>query len=99
MRYARFYEYQGFRALIYTSRNLRTAIIPGFPLPLRSPDVEPIVDLQGLLNTVYDRAAYDITLDYTADLVPVLSEADAAWADALLEERGFKGRSQITTDS
>ena len=58
--------------------------IPGFPLPLRAGDVEPIVDLQALLNTVYDRAAYDITLDYTAQLVPVLSEADAAWADSLL---------------
>ena len=58
--------------------------IPGFPLPLGAGDVEPIVDLQALLNTVYDRAAYDITLDYTAQLVPVLSEADAVWADSLL---------------
>ncbi|WP_333364737.1 DUF4058 family protein [Microcoleus sp. herbarium14] len=45
-----------------------------------------MVDLQALLNTVYDRAAYDITLDYTAQLVPPLSEADAAWADSLLRE-------------
>jgi len=73
--------------------------IPGFPLPLRAGDVEPIVDLQALLNTVYDRAAYDITLDYNAELVPALSEADAARAEALLEERGLRGRSQITTDS
>jgi hypothetical protein len=61
--------------------------IPCFPLPLRAGDVEPIVDLQALLNTLYDRAAYDITLDYTAQLVPALSEADAAWANALLPER------------
>lgn len=60
--------------------------IPCFPLPLRAGDVEPIVDLQALLNTVYDRAAYDITLDYTAQLVPALSEADAVWADSLLRE-------------
>ena len=73
--------------------------IPYFPLPLGAGDVEPIVDLQALLNTVYDRAAYDITLDYTAELVPALSEADAARAEALLEERGLRGRSQITTDS
>ncbi|MEG4203893.1 DUF4058 family protein [Microcoleus sp. Pol7_A1] len=78
--------------------NLSDAI-PSFPLPLRSPDVEPIVDLQALLNTVYDRAGYDFTIDYTAELVPALSETDATWADALLEERGLKGRSQITTDS
>ncbi len=61
--------------------------IPGFPLPLRGGDAEPIVHLQALLNTVYDRAAYDITLDYTAQLVPALSEADGVWADALLPER------------
>ena len=73
--------------------------IPCFPLPLGAGDVEPIVDLQVLLNTVYDRAAYDITLDYTAQLVPALSETDAVWADSLFKERGLKGRSQITTDS
>ncbi|MEG4013898.1 MULTISPECIES: DUF4058 family protein [unclassified Microcoleus] len=61
--------------------NLQDAI-PCFPLPLRGGDVEPIVDLQALLNTVYDRAAYDITLDYTAQLMPPLSEADAVWADS-----------------
>lgn len=66
-------------------------VIPGFPLPLGAGDVEPIVDLQALLNTVYDRAAYDITLDYTAQLVPALSETDAVWADALLEGRGLRG--------
>jgi hypothetical protein len=60
--------------------------IPCFPLPLRAGDVEPMVDLQALLNTVYDRAAYDITLDYTAQLVPALSESDAVWADSLLRE-------------
>ncbi|MEG4118253.1 DUF4058 family protein [Microcoleus sp. N9_B4] len=65
-------------------------VIPSFPLPLRSPDVEPIVDLQALLNTVYDRAAYDITLDYMAELVPALSESDAVWADALLSETSLR---------
>ncbi|MEG3877857.1 DUF4058 family protein [Microcoleus sp. herbarium7] len=60
--------------------------IPCFPLPLGAGDVEPIVDLQALLNTVYDRAAYDITLDYTAQLVPALSETDAVWTDSLLRE-------------
>jgi len=43
-------------------------VIPAFALPLRGGDVEPIVDLQALLNTVYDRAGYDFTIDYTAQL-------------------------------
>jgi hypothetical protein len=65
--------------------------IPCFPLPLRSPDVEPIVDLQALLNTVYDRAAYDFRIDYTAAPVPPLSESDAVWADSWLRDKGLRG--------
>ena len=69
---------------------IKETAIPCFPLPLRGGDVEPIVDLQALLNTVYDRAAYDITLDYTAQLVPALSESDAVWADSLPPETSLK---------
>ena len=57
------------------------------PLPLRAGDGELIVDLQGLLNGVYDRAAYDFRIDCTAAPVPRLSETDAAWADVFLRER------------
>ncbi|MEG4940364.1 DUF4058 family protein [Microcoleus sp. F4-D5] len=64
--------------------------IPAFPLPLRGGDAEPMVDLQGLLNTVYDRAGYDFTIDYTAEPVPPLSEPDAVWADSLLRETSLR---------
>jgi Protein of unknown function (DUF4058) len=64
--------------------------IPAFPLPLRDGDVEPLVDLQTLLNTVYDRAAYDFTLDYTPEPVPPLAEPDSVWADSLLRETGVR---------
>jgi hypothetical protein len=66
-------------------------MIAQFPLPLRAGDAELIVDLQGLLNGVYDRAADDFRIDYTAAPVPPLSETDAAWADALLRERRLIG--------
>jgi hypothetical protein len=66
-------------------------MIPQFPLPLRGGDVEPIVDLQALLNGIYDRAAYDFRIDYTAAPVPALSEADAAWADSWLRDKGLRG--------
>ncbi|MEG4446742.1 DUF4058 family protein [Microcoleus sp. AT9_B5] len=65
-------------------------MIPAFPLPLRAGDAEPIVDLQALVNGVYDRAAYDFRIDYTAAPVPALSETDAAWADSLLRERELR---------
>ena len=66
-------------------------MIPQFPLPLRAGDAEPIVDLQALLNGVYDRAAYDFRIDYTAEPVPPLAEPDAVWADAWLREMGVRG--------
>ena len=62
-------------------------MIPLFPLLLRAADAEPIVDLQGLLNGVYDRAAYDLRIDYRAAPLAALSETDAGWADVLWRER------------
>ncbi|TAD80432.1 MAG: DUF4058 family protein [Oscillatoriales cyanobacterium] len=76
---------------------------PGMNPYLESPDFLPevhnrlIVAIADALvpqlvpkyRVVYDRAAYDITLNYTAQLVPAPSETDAVWADALLRERGL----------
>lgn len=39
--------------------------IPPFSLPLQSGDLEPVVDLQRLLNEVYDQAGYDLRIDYS----------------------------------
>jgi hypothetical protein len=76
------------QADLYTF-NLRDPI-PSFPIPLRSEDNEPIVDLQALINQAYDQGSYDLRIDYSRELVPPLSEGDAAWADALLQEKGLK---------
>ncbi|MCC5658020.1 DUF4058 family protein [Nostoc sp. XA010] len=58
-------------------------IIPPFSLFLCSGDTEPVIDLQTLLNEVYDIYGYDLVVDYSQQLVPGLSQADA-WADTLL---------------
>jgi len=63
-------------------------------LRLRAGDAEPIVDLQGLLNGVYDRAAYHFRIDYTAAPRTALSETDADWADVFLREKRSIGRSR-----
>lgn len=57
--------------------------LPLIPIPLRPPLVEATLDLQALLHTVYDRAYYR---DYIYQGVPTppLTEADQAWADALI---------------
>ena len=64
--------------------------IPAFPLPLKSEDSEPLVDLQSLLNGVYDRAGYDLAIDYTKEPVPPLSEEDAALAEQILRDQGLR---------
>jgi hypothetical protein len=64
--------------------------IPEFSLPLQSEDTEPMVDLQGLLNGVYDRAGYDFIVDYARDPIPPLGQSDAIWADAWLRDRGLR---------
>ena len=58
--------------------NLNTPI-PPFPLPLHAEDREPLVDLQTLLNQVYDRASYDLAIDYSLPPIPELSAGDRAW--------------------
>ncbi len=53
--------------------------IPTFPVPLRKREAEPLVDLQRLLDEVYDRARFDLAIDYS--LVPsgILSKEEREW--------------------
>lgn len=60
--------------------------IPTFPLPLRSDDIEVQVDWQTLFNEFYDRAGFDLAIDYHLPPVPPLNDEDGAWAAALLRE-------------
>jgi Protein of unknown function (DUF4058) len=65
-------------------------VIPSFPLPLRAEDTEPIINLQALLNDVYDLYGYDLVVDYHTEPVLKLREDDAAWSDALLQGQGLR---------
>jgi len=58
--------------------------LPAIPIPLKKPDPDAMLDLQRVLNTVYDRAAYELTVDYSQDPVPPLAPEQAAWAKELL---------------
>ena len=62
--------------------------IPAFPLPLLPGDTEPEVDLNEVLQGLYERAGYDLRLDYARPPLPPLPEADAEWARGLIEARG-----------
>ena len=53
--------------------------LPTIPIPLSRDDNELPVDLQALLTGVYDRAGYDMTLDYDAELAAKLDEDTTRW--------------------
>ncbi len=62
--------------------------IPSFQLPLRPGDDEPSVDIGDILGSLYDRAAYDLTIDYNREPVPSFGEPDRATIDDLLRRAG-----------
>lgn len=62
-----------------------TESLPTIPIPLLKDDVEPVVDLQAILNDIYTRARFDLSIDYEQPLKPALSEADAAWVKNVLQ--------------
>jgi hypothetical protein len=64
--------------------------IPPFVLPLQSGDKEVILDLQPLLNRIYARARYYLSIDYNQEPIPPLKAEDKAWADAII--RGIGNR-------
>ncbi|MGH9320271.1 MAG: DUF4058 family protein [Vicinamibacteria bacterium] len=57
--------------------------IPSFPLPLRRGEEEPTVELSRILHALYDRASYDLRIDYRTEPVPPLPTEDSDWAAAL----------------
>jgi hypothetical protein len=64
--------------------------IPAFPLPLQPDEEEPPVELNSLLHALYDRAGYDLRIDYRGEPEPPLDEEDAVWAAARLHEAGLR---------
>jgi hypothetical protein len=65
-------------------------LIPSFRLPLQPGDDEPLVDLNHLLHLLYDRAGYDLRINYQGPTDPPLAEEDAMWADSLLHAAGLR---------
>jgi hypothetical protein len=63
--------------------------LPVIPIPLRDTDPDSPLDLQALLDRCYAAGAYD-DLDYAVEPDPPLDPADAAWADALLRQKGLR---------
>jgi len=61
--------------------------LPVIAVPLRGKNEEVPLDLGAVFKTVYDRAAYDISVDYRREPQPPLADEDAKWARELLVGR------------
>ena len=60
--------------------------IPDIPVPLRNGEPEPGLALNQILHELYDRAGYDLAVDYSQPPVPPLTAGDDGWAASLLAE-------------
>ena len=61
--------------------------LPVLPVPLRAPDDDITLDLGLALQTIYERAAYDLSINYReAPPPPPLSPKEAAWWQQRLQE-------------
>jgi hypothetical protein len=57
--------------------------LPIIPVPLRTGEPDARLDLQQILNRIYDAAGYEVYI-YAGEPDPALSAEDASWARALL---------------
>lgn len=59
--------------------------LPTVPVPLHAPDPDVPLELGAALASIYDEAAYDLSIDYTQAVPPpALAPADAAWVQTLV---------------
>jgi hypothetical protein len=61
--------------------------LPVIPVPLRAPDPDARLDLQEVLDHIYDRGGYAYYI-YDGEPEPPLRSEDAEWARALVPARG-----------
>ena len=53
------------------------------PIPLREGEPEAVLDLQSLIDRVYENGAYGMDIDYSRPPVPPLEGEDARWAEEI----------------
>lgn len=64
--------------------------LPRVIVPLLEGDPDVVVDLQAVLNQVYQQGRYGMVLNYAAEPPVTLSEEDKAWMDKILKEKGLR---------
>ncbi|NEQ69456.1 MAG: DUF4058 family protein [Symploca sp. SIO2D2] len=65
--------------------NLRD-LLPCLTIPLKAGDEEPVIDLNELIDIVYQSAALGLTIDYHQQPIPRLKKADFEWVQSLVTD-------------
>ena len=61
--------------------------LPIIPIPLRVGETEPKLDLQAVLTLIYERAGYEVILDYSSEPALPFTETQRQWAKNILAHR------------
>jgi hypothetical protein len=61
--------------------------LPAIPVPLAKPDADLVLNLQPLIDAIYQRSRYARSIDYTAELTPPPSPEEAAWCRQQVQAR------------
>jgi hypothetical protein len=67
-----------------------TQRLPAVPIPLRPTDRDVLLDLQPLIDQIYEKGRYAEDTDYSEPLRPPLSPAEAEWAAKLIASQPNK---------
>ncbi|HSH02753.1 MAG TPA: DUF4058 family protein [Anaerolineae bacterium] len=62
-------------------------LIPSFPLPLMPDEEQPMIHLNDILHQLYERARFDLRLDYGVAAVPPLGAKYDVWFNELIVGR------------
>ena len=65
--------------------------LPIVEVPLKPEDPPAPLDLQQVITTAYERAGYDLTINYGREPNPPLRGDKAEWAAHLLQTKGMRG--------
>ena len=64
--------------------------LPVIAIPLKKGEDDATLDLQELFTSVYDRAGFDLVINYREEPTPPFSEAHAKWAQQWLTKKGLR---------
>src|SRR5262249_15345186 len=61
--------------------------LPRIPVPLSKPDPDLFLDLQPMVDEIYQSSLYERSIDYTRPLTPPLGSDESAWLEQQLRTR------------